>query len=446
MPADTTPALLSGLFKQVYPKEVLTAVPEAAKLVKEVPFETRAMLGDKFHQPIVLVDEGGFTYAAPNAGNFDLGLAASMQSQDAQVDGYQTVLTSSIDYESAARSANGNQAAFLEATQLKVRNMVSSHRKRLEYSCWYGQTGLGTVSAVAAVDATHTLVTFSAASFAALIWAGKEGHAVVFYDPSTGAGNYTRIGTEPAAGSAGAYVIQSVNVQNRTITVTSSAADATSLVAITIANGILCFFRFSAQGSTSTFTHADMLGLDGQIIGTTTRFNINPALYNLWQGNTFDCGSASLTFKKAIDAVALAVNRGLDEDVEVWVNPVTWSNLLNDQAALRKYDASYTEKNIDQGAKKLTFHSINGLVTIIGHGVVKAGEGFVLPMGDDHIIRIGAWDVSFVNPGGGVNSSGGDIFYQDPNRAGMYFRAYSHQSIVLLTPAKAVKLTNIVNA
>jgi len=50
MATYTTPTQLSGLFKEAYGDEIVKLVPDAAKLVKMVPFVQRDKeLGNKFH-------------------------------------------------------------------------------------------------------------------------------------------------------------------------------------------------------------------------------------------------------------------------------------------------------------------------------------------------------------------------------------------------------------
>jgi hypothetical protein len=438
---DSLMSQLSGLFKEVYATEIKTAIPECAKLLKEVPFESRAPLGNRFHQPIVLTGEQGVTYAAPGAGNFALGSSISLNSQDAQIDGYQMVLSAGLDYESMARSIHGGKASFATATSVKVKNVLSSMRKRTEASLWYGQEGIGIVSTTTAIDATNTTVVVTSATFMPLLFAGLENAEVVFYVPTTN----VRIGTEPAAGSPGAYTITSVDVSAGSFNVVSSAADATALDAVVGGDGVRIFFRFSVAGSAGTFAYNEMMGISPQLTSTATRFNINPALYNLWQGNSYDVGSQPLTFKKVITAVGQAVNRGLDEDVDVWIPVSSWDDLLSDQAALRKYDQSFSDKQLDQGSQSIKFHSVNGAIKITAHGMLKNGDAFVLPMGRDHILRIGAYDIAFVQPvAGDFVDDGAAEFFTDPSRAGVFFRCYSHQAIILMSPAKSVKMVNIV--
>jgi hypothetical protein len=443
MAVDSQLANFNGMFKQRYGDEVLNLVPESALLVREIPFEARSMEGAGWNVPVVLADEQGMAYGDPNAGNFTLAPPISFRSQNALVDGYQQILAGSLDYNSAARSMHGEGASFVALTKYKVENIINSARKRLEASVLYGQSGLGVVSAVAATDSTHTYVTLSAASFAPLLWAGKENACVVFYDPSTGAGNYTRIGSEPSLPSLGAYQITSVDILNRSFTVVSTSGDATSLTGITLGNNIVVYYWLAATGSTSSFSNQDMMGLDQQLVSTATRFGIDPTLYSLWAGNTYNCSAQAFTFKKIQDGIAIAVGRGgLDEDIDVFVNPNTWSNLLTDLAALRKIDSSYDPSKLENGAKAIEFYSQSGKVRVRSHGVVKAGEAFGFPM--RKLSRVGAYDLSFTRPGGG--DAEGDIWFDDPTRAGYLMRTYAHQAVLLLAPAKAIKWYNIVNS
>ena len=49
----TTPAQLSGLFKEAYGDEVMDLVPEVAKIIKLVPFVQRDKeTGNLYHQPV----------------------------------------------------------------------------------------------------------------------------------------------------------------------------------------------------------------------------------------------------------------------------------------------------------------------------------------------------------------------------------------------------------
>ena len=66
----TSPAELSGLFKEAYGDSIENLIPEAAKLTKLIPFVQRDKeTGNKYHQPVIVASEQGVTYAAADAGS-----------------------------------------------------------------------------------------------------------------------------------------------------------------------------------------------------------------------------------------------------------------------------------------------------------------------------------------------------------------------------------------
>ena len=441
----STQAMFSGLFKEVYiDSGVVDLVPNATKLVKEVPFEKGQEIGDKFIVPVVMSDEAGVTYAVAGAGNFAVGGAVGLQMQKVSVDGAQMILQSAIDNESIARAQKGGKAAFQNATQLKVKNVLSTGKKRLEISMWYGQSGLGIIESKANVDGTHETIVITAASWAPLIWVGKRNAKLLVYQGTTQIGSSA--GTDDD--STNVFWIDSVNVATRTITVHGASGDITALnSASTSSPAVLTvYFNKSVTGSGGTFAHQDQLGLDQQLVQATgNKFGVSVVTYDLWAGNSYDSLSGALTFSKLMAAINLAVNRGLDSDVKAWISNETWKGLLNDQAALRKYDGSYDPKKMENGASELVFHGVSGKVTVVATGYLKGGDAFILPM--DELMRIGAADFAFTAPGaGGLDGSAGDIFFVDPSYAGYLFRAYSHQQVLNLAPQKSVKVINVVNS
>lgn len=365
------------------------------------------------------------TYAGPNSGTFALNSAVTMKMQDAQVPGYQAVLRATLDYESAARAANGRNA-FIDATALQVENMMESMGKRLELSLLYGQSGLSTADTSANVSTTRTAVTFTTATWSDATWSGIEGAELNFFDSATGA--------LISSGADAIFSVYSVNVSTKTVLVDGTTTGISALDAATLAGSVVAFYRGARTGA-STFN--EMPGIDKIITNTGILFNINAADWSLWRGNTYNA-SGALTFGKLQAAVAIAVGRGLMESVTVYVNPKTWSNLLNDQAGLRMYDSSYSSKALENGAQSLKFNSQNGVLEVVSHPFVKEGEAFIVPL--KRLKRLGATEITFKTPGWG-----GDIFKQLENNAGFEYRTYFNQAIMLETPARAVKITGITN-
>lgn len=423
----TTVSDLSGLFKEVYGDSVVNLIPESSIITKKVSFVSKEQQnGNLYHQPVIVQGEHGVTYAGPLSGAFALNDSITMKTQDAQVAGSQMVLRSQMDYESAARAVAGGKRAFRSATELQVENMLESIGKRLEIGLLYGQTDLGTVDTSANASATSTVLTLTVASWADGIWSGMENAKISLFKTSDGS----------LLNANAALVISAVSTTNRTLTVTGNSTDI-SAIDTHLSSGDAAVNFYGAR--TASTTYAEAVGFDKILTNSGTLFNINASTYDLWRSNSYSAASAALTFGKLQSAVAVAVGRGLSEDVEVFVNPKTWANLNTDQAALRMYDSSYNMNEGRAGNKELVFVGQNGLMHVISHPFVKQGEAFVVPC--KRAKRIGATDITFNTPG-----VGGEIFRQLDGYAGFEFRCYSNQALILETPAKAVKVTGIVNS
>jgi hypothetical protein len=138
-------------------------------------------------------------------------------------------------------------------------------------------------------------------------------------------------------------------------------------------------------------------------------------------------------------AASKAVEKGLDSKLTVFVNPRGWADLLNDQAALRMYDQSYSATQLQNGAKSLKFHSQNGELEIIPSIYIKEGYSYMLSI--EEFMRVGSSDISFKRPGYG------DEFFRDlENSAAYELRLYTDQAVFCMAPGKNVLLTGITNA
>ena len=324
--------------------------------------------------------------------------------KDAQVQGTQMVLRSVLSYTAAARAMGGEPRAFEDATKFLVANMLRSVAKKLEIELLYGQVGYGVVSAVSGL-----VVTISTAEWAAGIWAGAEGMRVEIRD-TTG------------ATSRGSAYVDAVDMTNRTITLNSVPGG-------TVATDVI--WHYGAYGN-------EFAGIHKILTNTGTLFNISAASYTLWKGVEHSCGTAAFSLTKLLAGVAKAVEKGLDTDMVVHVNPKTWANLLNDQAALRKYDSSYNARVAENGASSIKFHSQNGQVEIQPNIFVKEGYAYGLCM--DDLVRVGSTDITFKRPGQG------DEFFRDlESAAGYELRAFTDQALFCSAPGKMILFKDIVN-
>lgn len=404
---------LDGLFKVVYGDNIVNLLPEFAKVSKMVPFKEKQMIGEQYQIPVKLQHEHGFTYAATGDGAFSLSESITGQMKKAIVNSNQIILRSKLDYESAYKATQEGPRAFKDATETLIENMSESFAKRLELSLLYGQQGLGQISVVSGTN-PYT-VTISAATFAPGIWSGMKDAELEIFDTQSISGATQR---------AAIYTVVSVDIVNRQVVLQGSAA------VTPVVNDHL-YYR-TARTATA---YKEMAGIDKILVNTGTLFNIDASQYELWKAQTFNVGG-SITMAQLQLALAQAVNFGLNEDCVVLLSPKRWSNLNNDEAALRRYDSSYDKNKAERGNENISYYGVSGKVDIIPHPFVKEGEGFILPM--KRLKRIGATDITFKRPNRPDN-----IFRELVDNAGFELRQYCNQAIFIEAPAICVKLTGI---
>lgn len=406
--SDGTVGNLNGMFKEVYADKLHELIPEGLKLVNMIKFIGKEKQGGNlFHQPVILGMEHGVTFASSDDDAFNLNPAVAGVIKDAQVRGNPMVMRSLLGYVAASRAANGKNA-FMDATKYLVANMLRSMSKKLEIHLLYGQKGYGSV---AAGGVSGSAVTIATAEWAPGIWAGAEGMPIEILDAA---------GTT----SRGEFTIASVNMETRVITLNASAATA----------GVVATDNVYHKGAFGN----EFAGIHKILENTATLFNINAATYNLWKGNSYSVAGA-LSFQKLSKGVTRAVEKGLDTKLVVMVNPRGWADLLQDLAALRRIDGSYSSAQLENGAKSIKFFSQNGDLEIVPSIYVK--EGYAYGLCVEEWMRVGSSDITFKRPGQG------EEFFRDLENAAAYeLRLYTDQAVFCMSPGKNVLYTGIVNA
>ena len=303
----------------------------------------------------------------------------------------------------------------MDATKFLVANMLRSMAKKMEIQMLYGQMGYGTIAAQGAgPDAVK--ITVSTSEWAPGIWAGAEGMPIEIRDA---------LGST----SRGEFKIVSVDMDTRVLTLNA------------IPSGLV----FGGPTVGDVIWHKGVYGNDFPGIhkilsqSSGTLFNIDVGTYNLFRGNVFSANAAALSFTKLNLAASRAVEKGLEGPLVAMVNPRAWANMLSDQAALRRYDGSYSSSKLDNGSEKLMFHSQNGMIEIEPSIYVKEGYAYLLSIED--WFRVGSTDMTFKRPGQG------EEFFRDlENSAAYELRLYTDQALFCLAPAKNVLITGIVNS
>ena len=295
----------------------------------------------------------------------------------------------------------------MDATKYLVANMLRSMSKKLEIEMLYGQVGYAKVDgALAGVS----VIPIQDAEWAPGIWAGAEGMPIEIRGPA------------PSSTLKASVKVLSVDMEAKTITVDG---------AVTCADGDDIWHK-GAFGNEFAGIHKILTVASG------TLFNIEVSTYNLFRGNQYDAGDAALSFTKLGQAATRAVEKGQEGTLLALVNPRGWQNMLTDQAALRKYDSSYSSAKMESGAKSLMFHSQNGDIEIEPSLYVKEGYAYLLNVED--WMRVGSTDITFKRPGQG------EEFFRDlENSAAYELRLYTDQALFCQAPGRNTLIKDIVN-
>ena len=412
---NNTTGTLNGFFKETYADKLAELIPDGVKLLNKIKFMSKDKTpGNLFHQPIILGLEHGVTFAGSDEDAFNLQAPVAGQVKDAQVKGSPAVLRSLLGYVAASRAALGGQKAFMDATKYLVANMLRSMAKKLEIEMLYGQVGYAKPVASAGSNSSGgttagAVVAIQDAEWAPGIWAGAEGMPIDIRESS---------GTLRAS-----VKVLSVNMEQKTITVDSTVS------------GILASDIIWHKGAYGN----EFPGIHKILTNSGVLFNIDAGTYNLFRGNEYDAGGAALSFTKLGQAATRAVEKGQEGTLLALVNPRGWQNMLTDQAALRKYDQSYSPAKMENGSKSLKFHSQNGEIEIEPSLYVKEGYSYLLNVED--WMRVGSSDITFKRPGQG------EEFFRDlENSAAYELRLYTDQALFCQAPGRNTLIKNIVNS
>jgi len=330
------------------------------------------------------------------------------------------LLRAQIGYDAFARAEGGDKVAFKDASELVVEDLLESITKRLEISTLYGSspTGIGGIPMGGASGASTTLtLVLSPAQWATGIWVGSENAQVDIYHSST------------KLNTMAPFVVTTVSPDTYTLTFTGNATDVSAVVTYVTSNNDAYIVFTGSFGN-------EMIGIDSAVLNTGTLWNIPSSSYTLWTGNQYNSGNANLTMGKLQSAIQKAVQKGLDGDVNVVVNPATWATLNTDLAALRRFVEDSTEGEL--GVESIKYLYSGGKMDIVSYNLCKEGECFIFPK--KGVNRIGAADIGFKLPGGDNG------FLHVPDKMGYEFRLFSSQAFFTPFIAKLVKVYSIVNS
>lgn len=424
--SDVDLSALNGDFKQAYQDKIKDLVPNYAYILKHTSVEKgMKQLGDKFNAPVKVQSGQGYTYNTDGSA-FALNAARALQMENALVPAFSLLRRDNISYTAISRSAGKN--SFGKAVDITLNDMTEGAGFRLECDYLHGQQGIGNTSSSANVSSTSTTLQLTAATWATGIWASALNAQIQLFVVSSGA--------LVSSGADSVFVVSSVNFTSFTVTVTGTTTGITALDTAASAPLVIYFNGAATNSSTTWLEGVGLMKIAGN---TGTLFSIDASTFPLWQGNTYDASSAPLTFGKLQKAITLPGDKGLmGEDCTVLVPLTTFSDLLTEQAAARRY-GDVKSKKMDNGADSIEFYSPSGTMTIVPHPLVKRGQAVIYPT--DSITRIGSSDLTFQLPGTSTDS-----YLQVPlgDSAGYQVRIWSDNTLFAETPSHMCIITGIV--
>lgn len=430
------------LFKKVY-GGLHDLTDKKMLLAREIPWSQNSMVGDEYKEAFVLSAEVGFTIAGQDQDAFTINPAIAGAVRQSGIKPYQTVLSSVLPWGFMSRAANGNDAkAFYNSTKHVMQNHIRSHSRLKEILRLYGQSAqkLGYVT-FAPTGTIYRGATYTGPGNVTLT--RSDGSTITF----TAGINVAEkaILLAPGNYAAGIWVGMNGAIVKQVDTATNTVVASGKLVGTDADLGII-YVDFTPVAATSTTSHnlcydgmednKEMVGIKKILQNTGTLFGISAAQFELWRSNVLRLGQKRLSLKAIQVAVMQAVNRGgLEEPLSILVSPRVFAYMVNDEAALRRYDASYN-KDAKNGFEAIEFYAANGVNKIIPYRYVMEGDAFGLKF--DDWVRSGSSEVSFSIPG-----MSQEVIFPLENQAGYVVRSYSDEYIICRQPAHQFLITDI---
>jgi len=423
------------IFKKVYGK-ANDLRPKGDIIDELFPFEEGKLVGDEYIEDFVLGDSVGITWAGDSQDAFAIKPAIAGSVKQSAIKPSQTVLTDVLSWGFMSRSASGDEASFFDGTKFVMKNHLSSHNSLITIAKLYGQSseGLGTVS-YAASGTVYRGATYGGSGNVTLT--KKDGTTIAFTAGINAASK--AILFAPGQFAAGHWIgKKGIRVQQ--CTAAGAVVAAGSLLGWDARLGIL-YVDFTPVSASAIGSHyiayedwaagKCMVGMHKIITNTGTLFGISASDEPLWSGNVIPLGQKKFNLKAVHEGVSDAVNAGgLDEPLDIIVNPRVFGQMASDEAAFRKYDSSYKTK-AENGFEAIEYYAANGVNRIHSSSKVKEGDVFAFVRGQTRCS--GSQLPSFR-----VRGMNMDIISPLEDQAGFKVRSFSDQYVMCRTPAKQI--------
>jgi len=413
MAADS--ANTGALLKQVYGDLADPLAPEDS-FARDVKFMTGKKIGREYYWPVRLGLELGVSFSLTHNA-YALGEAVDAIYQDATVSGAEMTVRSQISYgqmSTLSESKGDSAKAYDQGVAIKILGMTQGHELFREMQLWYGPgsvtTPVANIGVVATTGAINTpaagqmYLTITRASFIPGFWQNFQNGLIDLYAPAATA----------AANTNAALQVVGVDVSKCRLTITGNATDIAALDAAAAAGYDIEFHGAVANS---------MLGVEPIALTDGSIFGISNATYPQWKVINFAVNGA-LTFDNVTGALSVAADNGLKRGGKLYICNRTWTDLLNDEVALRRYFGDSMGGKAAPGFKELEFITASGVVSIKPYQYMKQGNAAFIPSDVWH--RVGSSDITATLPGNPDEF----FFLQLPSNNGAELRTYSDQALI----------------
>jgi hypothetical protein len=412
MAADS--ANTGALLKQVYGDLADPLAPEDS-FARDVKFMTGKKIGREYYWPVRLGLELGVSFSLTHNA-YALGEAVDAIYQDATVSGAEMTVRSQISYgqmSTLSESKGDSAKAYDQGVAIKILGMTQGHELFREMQLWYGPgsaatpvSNIGVVASTGAEIGTSNTcyLTITRESFIPGFWQNFQNGLIDLYAPAA---------TVPLNPTAAMQVL-GVDVQKCRLLVSFSGTDQAAIISAAAAGADIEFHGAVANS---------MLGVEPIALTSGSLFGISNATYPQWQVINFAVNGV-LTFDNVTGALSIAADNGLKRGGKLYLCNRTWTDLLNDEVALRRYFGDEMGGKASPGFKELEFITACGVITIKPYSYMKQGNAAFIPQDVWH--RVGSSDITATLPGNPDEF----FFLQLPSNNGAELRTYSDQALI----------------
>jgi hypothetical protein len=418
-----------ALLKEVYGGMSNPIAPEGsfAKDIEFVPPKERT--GRDYYFPVRLGLEQGAKYSV-SYDAFELQTPVDGVYEDATLAGAEIAMKASLSYGEMSRlsaSKGESSKAYDQGVAIKILNLTQGMELHREMALWYGPganalaaplANIGVVNSVGAAAGANgiRIFTITRASFIPGFWQDAQNILLEFV-ASGGLTPFTLTAAKVIA----------VDIKNARITVQGLQAEVNNV-------------GFAAGATVHVYSSVgnSMIGAQPICENTGIMFGIDGAQYPQWKAQSYPV-NGTLSFDKLIEGITLAADSGLDGGCTCYVNNRSWSTLLTDEVAMRRYLGSDMGGKAKPGFREIEFITNCGVIKIKPYRYMKQSLAFAIPT--DEWKRVGSSDITATLPG-----NPDEFFYQQlDNAAGAQLRMYMDQSIVSEIPFHSVIFSAIDN-